>query len=221
MDGPRRSGVFDQEAETQMETRFLPHWFQPGVAVFVTFRTADSLPAEVITRWEREIRDWLARSGHVVNQDERLPDWRVLPPSLQVAYRQESDRLWHWQLDSCHGECVLRRRELAQIVLDSLLHFNGERYDLASCIIMPNHVHLVAQFHRPTTCRGQCESWLHWTAREINRKLGRRGEFWQSEPFDHLVRSDEQFHYLQRYIAENGIRANLPATDWLYWTGMG
>jgi putative transposase len=213
-------GMFNEEAETQVESRFLPHWFQPGVAVFVTFRTADSMPAQVISRWERDLRDWLADSGIVVGPNQKLPDWASLPQSLQFSYRKQRDRLWHWQLDSCHGECVLRRRELAQIVMDSLLHFNGKRYDMASAIIMPNHVHLIAQFRLPTTCRKQCKSWLHWTAREINRKLERCGEFWQSEPFDHLIRNEEQFNYLRRYIAENGIHANLPATDWLHWTAV-
>ncbi len=28
--------------------------------MFVTFRTADSLPNEVILRWERELEEWLA-----------------------------------------------------------------------------------------------------------------------------------------------------------------
>ena len=33
--------------------------------------------------------------------------------------------------------------------------------------------------------------------------------FWQVEQFDHLVRSQEQFDYLRRYIAANPARANL------------
>ena len=40
--------------------------------------------------------------------------------------------------------------------------------------------------------------WLDYTAREINGQLGRKATFWQSEPFDHLVRSAEQFEYFER-----------------------
>jgi hypothetical protein len=47
---------------------------------------------------------------------------------------------------------------------------------------------------------------------------GRTGPFWQSEPFYHLVRSAEQFEYLQRYIAENPSKANLKPGEFLYWT---
>jgi hypothetical protein len=59
---------------------------------------------------------------------------------------------------------------------------------------------------------------LHFTAYRINKRLGRKGAFWQSEPFDHLVRSGEQFAYLQRYIARDGTEANLPVSDYLYWS---
>jgi putative transposase len=115
------------------------------------------------------------------------------------------------------GKCELRRRELAEIVLASLRHFDGQRYDLDCAIVMPNHVHLLVQFHEGTMCRDQCESWLHYTAWQINKRLGRKGAFWQSEPFDHLVRSAEQFQYLRRYIEENGLKASLSVADYLFW----
>lgn len=210
-------GLFDREAGIEATRRYLPHWFQPNVAVFLTFRTADSLPREVVLRWEAEQRDWLRQQGWTIGPNDKLPEWNQLPEPFQKSFRQHRDRLWHWHLDSCHGECVLRRRELAEIVLKSLLHFDGDRYDLDSAVVMPNHVHLLAQFHPPTTCRGQSESWLHYTATQINKKLGRKKAFWQSEPFDHLVRSAEQFEYLQRYIAENGSKANLVESDYLFW----
>ena len=33
--------AFDPDAELEISVRDLPHWFQPGVAIFVTFRTFD------------------------------------------------------------------------------------------------------------------------------------------------------------------------------------
>jgi putative transposase len=83
---------------------------------------------------------------------------------------------------------------------------------------MPNHVHVLAQFRPPTMMRKQLESWLHFSATQINRRLGQSGRFWQSEPFDHLVRSAEQFEYLQRYIRENPAKAKLRAGEFLYWS---
>ncbi|MEZ6124652.1 MAG: transposase [Planctomycetaceae bacterium] len=126
--------------------------------------------------------------------------------------------MWHQQLDECHGACVLRQPETAEIVAGALHHFDGDRYYLDSFIVMPNHVHALVQFRPPTTLRKQLESWLHFSATQINRHLGTRGRFWQSEPFDHLVRSAEQFQYLQRYIRENPEKARLSAGQFLYWS---
>jgi len=210
-------GLYDREAGIDANRRVLPHWFQPNAAMFVTFRTADSMPREVLRRWDAEQREWLRQRGHAIGPHDELLRWEELPESLRPTFRQLRDGRWHWHLDSCHGECVLRRRELAEIVMNSLRHFDGDRYDLDCAVVMPNHVHLLVQFHPPTTCRGQSESWLHYTAAQINKRLGRKRAFWQSEPFDHLVRSADQFEYLRRYIAENGSKANLLETDYLFW----
>ncbi len=217
MNNPVEFGLFDKTVGIDATQRYLPHWFQPNVAVFLTFRIADSLPAEVLRRWDREQRDWLQRNGFDIRSNDPIPEWDKVPVAFQREFLKYRQSCWHGHLDSCHGECLLRQRDLAQIVAKSLKHFDGDRYELDCFVVMPNHVHLLAQFHAPTTCRGQSESWLHYTAAQINKRIGRKGTFWQSEPFDHLVRSVDQFEYLQRYIAENGPKACLPTTDYLYW----
>ena len=83
-------------------------------------------------------------------------------------------------------------------------------------VVMPNHVHLLCAFSSENALSKQCDSWLHFTARQINLKLGRKGKFWQQEPFDHLVRSPEQYEYLRKYIAENGAKAGLKENQFLY-----
>jgi putative transposase len=46
--------LFDPDAEVTIVERRLPHWSQPGVICFVTFRTYDSMPADVLNRWRIE-----------------------------------------------------------------------------------------------------------------------------------------------------------------------
>jgi putative transposase len=211
-------GTFDPKADVDRTVRCLPHWFQPGVAVFLTFRTADSMPWHVIDRWQKEQEHWLLQRGLAASTAIDSRQLMNLPQAVQTEFRRLRDRLWHRSLDDCHGACVLRRPELARIVGDALLYFNGERYDLDSFIVMPNHVHVLVQFRPLVTLSTQTESWLRYTARRINERLGRRGAFWQSEPFDHLVRSGDQFEYLQRYIAGNPQKANLRTGEYLYWS---
>ena len=208
---------FDPDGETDRSARNLPHWFQPGVVTFITFRTTDSLPRRAVAGIEHELKLWLLRHAPEADTQEGLPDLNQLPDSIRTQYARIKRRFWHGALDRSYGECVLRQPPLRQIVLQALLHFDGDRYDLASAVVMPNHVHVLAQFRAPHSCRLQCRSWLIYTARQINARLGRTGPFWQSEPFDHLVRSEDQFHYLERYIAENGPKAGLAPHEYTWW----
>jgi putative transposase len=211
-------GAFDPKAEIAKTERNLPHWFQPEVATFITFRTADSMPAKVVQRWREELCTWLISHGCDPTIAEKNGREQQLPRDLQRAYMKMRNRGWLDRLDECHGDCVLRRPELAKIVGDSLLHLNGERYDVDSFVVMPNHVHTLVQFRAGTTLAVQTKSWLRFTAGKINTYLDLHGKFWQSEPFDHLVRSASQFEYLQRYIAENPNKAKLGEGEYLYWS---
>jgi len=146
--------------------------------------------------------------------------WSELLPLLSDRQRREFDshfnRCRETKLDECLGECVLKNPELAQIVADALLHFDGDRYRMGDFVVMPNHVHLLAAFATPEIMEQQFASWLHYTARQINRQRNSTGHFWQQEPFDHLVRSVDQYDYLRQYIAENPKKAKLKPSEYHY-----
>ena len=207
--------LFDPKAELLIHEHCRPHWSQAGAVTFITFRTHDSIPQEVVQRWEREKLDWLQRRGHDTSKH-----WSDIVPTLATeereAFLKEFNRHREVFLDTCHGRCLLRRPELAQIVADSLLHFDGERYRMGDFIVMPNHVHLLAAFATAEVMKEQCDSWLHYTAFRINQTIGEKGKFWQQEPFDHLVRSPEQYDYLRQYIADNPLKAGLKPGEYLY-----
>ena len=205
--------LFDPRADLSISEHFRPHWSQAGAIVFITFRTHDSIPRQVLLRWEREKQDWLERRGHSGRWSDILP---TLGTQEQNEFRTHFNRCREDLLDQCQGGCVLRQPELAKIVADSLLHFDGERYRLGDFVVMPNHVHLLASFPTEDAMKAQCDSWLHYTAFHINKQLGKQGKFWQQEPFDHLVRSVEQYEYLRRYIAENPNKAKLRPGEYYY-----
>ena len=107
---------------------------------------------------------------------------------------------------------------LAKVVAESLHKFDGDRYELTEFIIMPNHVHLLAAFADEESMLKQCESGKHFTAHQINRALGQSGRFWQQDGFDHLVRSEEQFYWLRKYIAHNPVKAGLRTGEFLHYS---
>ena len=112
--------------------------------------------------------------------------------------------------------CCLRQPELSKIVADSLLHFDGDRYRMGDFVVMPNHVHLLVAVASEDRMRKQFDSWLHWTATQINRASGTSGHFWQQEPFDHLVRSNDQYDYLRNYLRDNPKQAGLSVGEYHY-----
>jgi len=209
--------LFDPLEEVDITRRFLPHWEQSGKTYFITVRTADSLPAEVVADWLDARNAWL-RTHQI---DPRHEKWRVLlsrlPIELQREYHRRFSDQFEQLLDNCHGACVLRLPTLARIVAQSLLHFDRERYEMSDFVVMPNHVHLMAQF-ATVTMKDQCESWKHYTAVQINRSLGTTGRFWQGEPFDTLVRSEDQFKAIQDYIADNPRKAKLKDGEFIHYT---
>ncbi len=209
--------VFDPGASVAIVERKLPHWLQAGTICFITWRTLDSLPQSVLDSWFADRARWLHRHG--INAAD--PSWRSALEKLDresvAEFLQIFWNRWHDALDECSGECVLRQSELADEVAKSLTHFDGNRYLLLDYVVMPNHVHLLASFASEDAMLGQCESWKHYTAKQINCKLGRRGRFWQQDGFDHLVRSEEQFEFLRRYIASNPTRARLRAGEYLHY----
>jgi REP element-mobilizing transposase RayT len=117
-------------------------------------------------------------------------------------------------LDAGYGSCLLALPELRAELIETLERFDGQRHDIISAVIMPNHVHLLL---RPR--EGDLSEILKGikgtSARRINRVSGRTGErLWMEESYDHIVQSIEELKAFQQYIRKNP--RNLPSdTYWL------
>ena len=219
-------GALDRNAEIEFSHRNLPHWFQVGAVIFITFRTADSLPRAVLMRMQRELEEWLSNRKLPIELaasvfDAKQPKYEQLLDTLTTAdrwqFRKRADQMFHAGLDECHGRCVLKRPELANIVANAILHKTGDAYDLDCFVVMPNHVHAIVQFRDDGGKSIVGQSWMRYSARLINLLVGESGGFWQPEPFDHVIRSSEQFLYLQEYVANNPAKANLRSSEYFLW----
>ena len=191
----------DRNAEIEMTSRNLPHWFQVGATIFVTFRTLDSILREVRLLWQRELEHWLSIRGlptelaaSTVTQRHTHHDqvFELLSAGDRAEFRKMTDRIFHRSLDDCHGVCPFRRPSLADVVGDAIRHSNGDKYDLDRFIVMPNHVHVLVQFRQELGLEFISQSWMRYTARLINKATGQAGPVWQPEPFDHIIHSEAQ-----------------------------
>src|SRR5436189_6475531 len=122
---------FDPQGDVTIYYRRLPHWDQPGVMSFLTWRTVDSIPTEVLARWRVERAIWLRQ--HKI--DPQSPNWREQLRALSVEARRDYHTHftspWMESLDQCHGACVLRQPELSAIVAESLLFHDGADYEVS------------------------------------------------------------------------------------------
>ena len=174
---------------------YLPHYEAGETPQSITFRLHDSLPSEVLERWRREA------SG--------------LPSDAEALDRRKRIEA---ALDAGRGECSLRHPEIAAMVEDALLHFDGERYRLHAWVVMPSHVHVLATPLHGYSLSSIVHSWKSFTAKEANRILGRSGAFWQEEYYDRAIRDETHFARATEYIEWNPVKAGLCAEpeEWGY-----
>src|SRR5947208_2705134 len=101
---------FDPDGELRVYMRNLPHWRQPGVTYFVTFRQDDSIPAVVLEEWlDSRERFYRAHGLDPGLQDVDPKGFEVayhrIPEGVRQAYEREQSRMLHEELDYCHGSC--------------------------------------------------------------------------------------------------------------------
>jgi REP element-mobilizing transposase RayT len=190
---------FDPNGPARVYTRNLPHWRQEGATYFVTFRLGDSLPAERLAELEALRQQWEHRHPNLRSKEV----WEKLAKTTLA-------RLEQW-LDEGSGSCVLREGPAAAEVERTLRHYDGEQYELAAYVVMPNHVHLLV---RPFSDKLHPlerleQAWKSNSARAINRQHATEGALWQAESFDRMVRDEEHLWKCLQYIGSNSRRAGL------------
>jgi leucyl-tRNA synthetase/REP element-mobilizing transposase RayT len=203
-----RPARFFSSESTVAETKHkLPHWQQGETACFVTWRLDDSLPKEIIEKWEAERNTWL---------EFNPKPWGE---ALEKEYHEKfSDRLDEW-LDSGAGSCALKDPSIRKVVSDALTHFDSERYTLHAFVVMPNHVHVLFSPLDGHELADILHSWKSFTSKQIGNQLGKDGRFWQPEYYDQLIRNERHFFKVVEYILENPVKARLSVDAFTLWTG--
>lgn len=205
---------FDPAADTTVARRHLPHWEQENAYYFLTFRTADSLPAGVHADWLADRHRWLQSHGIDPLSEGCSARIEQLPFAQRREFTARFAGFWHRQLDACRGACRLRDPTLRRMVVESIVCFDRERYSLVAFVVMPNHAHVLAGMNGRGVLRDICRSWKHFSATRINREQRRAGRFWQSESYDHLVRTPQSLERFRDYIVANPGKAGLEPDEY-------
>ena len=211
---------FDREADYDQWDRTRPHRHQSAAICFLTMRLNDSIPRSVILRWHQERIEYLQRLGVEVERDWKRGH-EQLTVEQQSKFSKHFSRQRETTLDECLGGCELSDPRAREEVAKTLEFFHGQRYWLGDYVIMPNHIHCLVAFLDNDIAKTQPGSWMRFSAKKINQLLGSNGALWFPEPFDHLVRSENQLEYLRSYIGDNPKKAGLNKGEFTYRRSVG
>ena len=214
----------------EFSRRRRPHFQPVDATLFVTFRLADSIPKSTVRYYKGRLewlRDQLRRAERMAADDHSIEtsNWVARIEKLNREWFLKCEDILHRELA---GPTWLRDDRIAGKLAESLHRLDGDAYRLDSFSIMSNHVHTVfkplvseevlAQILRSGSDHSAIpalakimQSIKGRSARECNLILGRSGQFWEQESFDHVIRSGK-FDQTVRYVLNNPVKAGIVTT---------
>ena len=135
----------------------------------------------------------------------------------QYDAQKRQFKAWDDFLDSNLNEPHwLKQDAIAELNMNSIKFYDGKYYQLLACTILSNHIHLLFNLLPEAPDLGKVMQGLkRYTALHSNRLLGRAGQFWAEESYDHIVR-DGEFERILAYLVNNPVKAGL-VNKWEDW----
>lgn len=195
--------------------RHLPHYQPPGAILFITFRLAGSIPIEIQKQLKADAERVETILANISNPQERA----------ERTYLEHRRMFGKWDAilnGATSGPLWLRQSEIAGLVVEALHYRDGRVYDLDAYCIMPNHIHTVFK----PLCKEDGKTYYAMSAimqslkgrsaMKANQILGREGNFWQHENYDHVVRDEAEWRRIITYVVNNPVKAGL-VKHWQDW----
>jgi putative DNA methylase len=213
--------------------RNLPHWFVPGAMHFITYRLAGTIPQTVLVRLrefrhrrlERKPATGVSVSQHKEHAHKQFfAEYdRYLDVTSKVAWLKKPPvaalirgNLYHHAGSKYHllAFCVMPNHVhvlLQPIDLVTPSGPLGEAVKSIEPIQLANQPLPLPDEIEDVRCplTTIMHSLKSYTAHQANKLLGRCGQFWQHESFDHWVRDEEELERIVQYIVWNPVKAKL------------
>ena len=107
------------------------------------------------------------------------------------------------------------------LALDCCVDDHNRKYELLAAVVMPDHVHLifislVDQERMAVWPLARITNAIKGaSAHKINQHFHRKGHVWQTESFDHVIRSSDSLGQKIQYLLDKPVRRGLIAA----WNG--
>ena len=209
------NNISNENMKFQYKSRNLPHMFDVEKPVFITYRLNFTIPKAVAEEYERRIKEWTEEIAKLPEEDKKL----------KLNDKNARSFAWFDELIAKSDEVpqLLHKEGFREIIEESFKHFDGIRYKLLCYCIMSNHVHvlispLLQDDGKIFSIPHIVYTWKKYTAAAINKLMESKGNLWQKEIYDRLVRDEKELGRVVEYILNNPVKAGLVA-QWWQWKG--
>lgn len=146
----------------------------------------------------------------------------VMPNELKITRRH----LPHWTIDGVTYFVTFRSlTELTPkertITFDHIISGHKKFYVLSAFIVMPDHIHVLLQPIGEFDLGRIMKGIKGVSANKINEIRSDKGQVWQHESYDHIIRNGMELKQKFEYILNNSVDAGLVESsgnyEWLYW----
>lgn len=139
---------------------------------------------------------------------------------LRKGHRSLADRIYHVSSSIRGSRNFLYPFECRRAVVRSFQREQAASHaETLAFVVMPDRFHWLFSLNDRRSLSVSVNTVKSFSAREINRVLGRRGKVWQRGFVGRAIRREEHLEHVARYIVANPLRAGMvdAVGDYPFW----
>jgi putative transposase len=128
--------------------------------------------------------------------------------------KRSSDHSYFISTQTAGRRSFFQVEKWANLMVDVLQHYDGDKYTLHAYVVMPDHLHVLLT--PIETLEKSAQLIKGGFSFRVKRDLGWNGEVWQPGFSDHRIRSNEDWKHHLEYIRLNPVEERLLDDSELY-----
>jgi REP element-mobilizing transposase RayT len=139
---------------------------------------------------------------------------------LRKGRRSLANQVYHVSSATRGRSTLLWSYDCGRTVVRSFWREQDAGYvETLAFVVMPDHFHWLFSLSGERSLSVSVNTVKSFSARKINRILGRHGSVWQRGFYDRAIRCEENLRHVARYIVSNPLRAGIVDSigDYPFW----
>ena len=129
---------------------------------------------------------------------------------LRIGRRSLANQIYHVSSATHDRRDFLKFFDCGRAVVRSIRREQEAGHtETLAFVIMPDHFHWLFSLQGQRPLSVSVNTVKSYSARKINRILGRHGAFWQRGFHDRAIRYSDDLEHIARYIVANPLRAGI------------